>query len=453
MNTLATSLLAGTTLAVAAAAGTSYYMGGKIQQAIVTTADSWGEDQEVAVRLVHYERGVFTSSARSIWTFAGNDTTHEVQVTHDIRHGPFPRGYAAQVHTVFHLPDDIDPALTQALQGKHPLQWTAQVRWNQEARHTVQADSFQAKFDDGSTLDWGGLQAQWTMQPDGLHIQGSAQLPLLDVQTPSAQMRLRMQDLQLQLDNHKSAQYQFWSGPLQLQLAQLQVEDPEAPTFSVEDMDLTASSDLVDNLVQMRIQTQAAQAGTTDQQVQNAQLHITLTNIDANWLTQAVAWMHSSEAEEELQSWALLSSLPQLLAGHPEIAITHLQFQTSDGVSEFAARMGYTGEDPEAFTLIDLNATLQATLPQSVLEHLLSAKVRNDYVALLEQMGQPMDETSLGAAIQDGVRKRLQSLISQGAIHPTGNRFTSELTFDGDGFQLNGQPTKLHDLLMLGEAI
>ena len=119
-----------------------------------------------------------------------------------------------------------------------------------------------------------------------------------------------------------------------------------------------------------------------------------------------------------------------------------------------SARVAYTGQQPEMFNPIsDLQAQLHASLPKSVLIQLLDARVRSDYLALLEQLGNELDEQELQAAVDDGVGKRLKSLLSFGAIQDRGEKFTTELEFEQGELKLNGQPAELQNLLRMGGAI
>lgn len=451
MQRLTAYLLAGTTFAAAAAAATSYYMGGKIQQAVIETATRWGNDQEVSVQLVDYQRGIFTSSARSIWSFEGDTDSYEVPVTHSIQHGPFPYGYAAQVHSVFHLPEQTSATLRQALEGKEALRWTAQVQWNQATKHTIAADAFQANFQDGSSLAWGGLQGQWLIHPDGTHIEGNVFLPHLALQTPLEHLQLH--ELHLQFDHTQALTSSLWTGPLQVTLKQIKADTITAPLFSAKQLQLKIDSHVAGNLAGFQIASTAQQVSLHSQNAHDGKINIEIKNIDSDWLSQALSWLNSSESEEEMQTWSLINSLPELWAGHPEIHVSNFTLQTVEGSHEISAHLSYAGKDPHLFALNDIHGQLRATLPRTSLASLLGQRVRKDYVALLESMGQQVNADVLATSIQDGVTKRLESLVEYGAIQETDDSFTSELKFNSDGFELNGKPTKLYDLLMLGEAI
>lgn len=109
-------------LAVAGALATSYYVGGRIEQAIEQTADSWAEGSGVTVQVMDYERGIISSKATTLWSIATEDDTYEITAKHDILHGPWPMGKAAKVVSRFLLPEGTDPALVKALSSAH--------RWN-----------------------------------------------------------------------------------------------------------------------------------------------------------------------------------------------------------------------------------------------------------------------------------------------------------------------------------
>jgi uncharacterized protein YdgA (DUF945 family) len=164
-------------------------------------------------------------------------------------------------------------------------------------------------------------------------------------------------------------------------------------------------------------------------------------------------WAQGNGAAED-QGIALLRSLPTLLAGKPEFAITRLGMQTPDGPAELSARLAYVGQQPEAFNpATDIEGQFKALLPQPMLVQLLDAKVRSDYLTLLEQLGQEMSEEQLQAAVNDGVVKRMKTLLSQGVVEKRGDALEATLEFSQGSFKLNGRPQPLQHLLGIGGAL
>ncbi|MGE8396583.1 MAG: DUF945 family protein, partial [Comamonas sp.] len=175
--------------------------------------------------------------------------------------------------------------------------------------------------------------------------------------------------------------------------------------------------------------------------------------VDATWLSAFLLWIQRN-SENGDQSTDLLRSLPVLLAGKPEIAITRLALETPEGPAEMRARIAYAGQTPEAFNpLTDLHMQMHAQIPKIIMAQLFDAKVRSDYLELLEQLEQEWDEEQLQTAVNDGVGKRLKGLLELGAIKDSGTLFSADAELKEGEFTLNGQPSELRNLLQMGGAI
>lgn len=431
----------------------SFYMGGRIHTAVQSQIAKWEDKGYAKIEVLDYQRGIFSSTAHSRWTVEGDESSYQIEAQHDIRHGPFPHGKAATVATTFYLPAGSDPHVLQALQGAHLAQWNAAVQWNHQAHHQLSSQPLQIDFDDGSSIRWGGLQAQWQVSAQQDHIQGSLDVPLLQAKTPEIDNNLAVSGLHLEMDTQYAAQESFWSGPITLEVGSIEIQDPEVAHVRARQLRLHALTTLNNRLVSLQLQSQAAEAMTPDQGIRQLELAMRFDNIDVQWFKDTLAWLGSNAEEEDVHVAALLDGLNQLLAAQPKIQFEKLAFETDAGISEIKGHLAYTGQQADTFDISEVQAALHATFPQSVVEHWLASKVRNDYVLLLDQLGQAFNETELEHAIASGVHKRLQSLLSLGAIKNQQDRFSAELVFDRDGLQLNGQPTAFQDLLMLGEAM
>ena len=453
MKKLAIGVLSAGALAVAGGLGTSYYMGGRIQQALEDTAQLWSTEDGFSVRVLDYERGLIQSQATTLWSFATEEDTYDLTVTHDIVHGPWPMGKAAKVVSRFVLPEDSEAALVQALQGRPPLEWSTTASWSGETAHTLFSPNFNTAFDDGSTLGWGGLKAQWVLSAERNAAKGFVQMPVLRVKVEEG-ISMDMEDTEVTFDANLPATLSFWNGPSSLKVGLLQVHDAEADTHSKwQGIDIQATSSLQDNMLQIGLQSSVSKVEMPDFSLNHIVLEAHAKRIDAAWFNDFLQWMQQN-AEEEGSSPALLSSLPELLVGKPEIAVTRLAMDTPEGSAEMSTRIAYVGQSPEAFNPIaDLHVQVHAQLPKAIMAQLLGSKVRSDYLELLEQLEQEFDEQALQAAVDDGVGKRLKGLLELGAIKDGGSSFSADMELNQGELTLNGQPNELRNLLQMGGAI
>ena len=453
MKKLAMGVLCAGALAIAGALGTSYYTGGRIQQAFEQTADTWSSEDGFAVRVLEYQRGLVTAHAQTLWSFADAENTYDIVVTHDIVHGPWPLGRAGKVVSRFVLPEDSEPELVEALQDRAPLEWVTLVGWQGNTTHAMTSPHFTAHFADGSTLTWGGLKADWTLSAEQHAAQGQVRMPVLRLKSEDGS-RMDLEDAELAFDSRIPEGHSFWDGPASFKLGLLSVLNPgDDSAFKIQQLQMDSTTRLQDQSVDMGLDTRMAKLETPTYSASELVASVQLKRIDATWLDEWMRWAQGNGAAED-QGIALLRSLPTLLAGKPEFAITRLGMQTPDGPAELSARLAYVGQQPEAFNpATDIEGQFKALLPQPMLVQLLDAKVRSDYLTLLEQLGQEMSEEQLQAAVNDGVVKRMKTLLSQGVVEKRGDALEATLEFSQGSFKLNGRPQPLQHLLGIGGAL
>lgn len=453
MKKLAIGVLSAGVLAVAGGLGTSYYVGVRIQQVLQDTASMWSSEDGVTVRILEYHRGITQSHAQTLWSLAAGEDTYDLTVTHDIVHGPWPMGQAAQVVSRFMLPPDSEPQLLEALQQHPPLEWTTTASWSGATKHTLYSPNFTAQFEDGSVLTWGGLKAQWNLSAQRHAASGLVQMPALRVKVEEG-TSMDLEDAEFTFDVHIPASLNFWNGPSTLQVGKLTVRDmQEQSQWQMQGIGIQLDSSLQDNRVQMALDSSIAKVELPEFTLGDLALEMQAKHINADWLSAFMLWMQRHSEDDGLSA-ALLNNLPALLASKPEIAVTRFGLQTPEGAAEMSASIAYVGPEPDAFNpLTDLHVQMHAQLPHTILSQLLDIKVRNDYLALLEQLGQSFDEAELQAAVDDGVGKRLKSLLDLGAIQDKGMAFSTNIELKQGELTLNGQPTELRHLLQMGGAI
>ena len=453
MKKSAIGVLCAGALAIAGALGTSYYVGERIQQEFERTASAWNADDTLSVRVLDYQRGITSSHAISLWSFVGEEESYDIAVTHDIVHGPWPWGKAARITSHFQLPPNSEPQLQQALKGQDPLQWRITADWHGATEHQLQSPAFAVEFEDASALTWGGLQAQWQLSVQRDQAQGFVHMPSMRTEVEEGN-QMAWKDAKLTFDAQIPKGRRFWQGPVQLQIAQLTLQEPETGTqLGVQELKLDGDTRMQGDLVDMQLHSSMRKLEMPDYSAQNFKLSAQLQHIHADWLDQWVQWVQRGNSEEE-PAIALWQAFPTLLSGKPMLNVQQLSVDTEDGPANFSAQLSYVGQDAQAFDpASDIQALLRAKLPKSMLVQLLDAKVRSDYLMLLEQLGQDLDEQDMQAAVEDGVSKRLKGLLELGAIQEDGEHYGAELQLQQGELTLNGKPTELQSLMQLGGAI
>lgn len=453
MKKRAIGVLSAGALAVTAALVTSYHIGEKIQTTIEASIQKWSRADGLTIRLLSYERGVIHSDAQTLWSFTSGDEIYDFTVTHTIVHGPWAKGQAGQITSHLLLPQDSEPALVQALHNRPPLQWTITANWSGDTSHRLNAPNFTSLFDDGSSLTWGGLTAQWDLNAQRNHAKGFVNMPVLRVKAPESHS-LDVEDMQWNFDATAPAAFNFWTGPASLQIGLLAMQDLESDShLKVQQVQVKADSNLAGEQLQMHLQGNAAQAVSQAYNLDTLALELDFRNLNAHWLEH---WMNQPTviAPEEPAWVSMLQQLPLFLESQPDLALTQLTMHTPEGIIAISGRARYQGNVQESATpLLDLHMNLQAQVPKPVLRAILDSKVRSDYMDLLEQMQQEIDEPQLQRAVNDGVSKRLKGLIQWNAVRESADAFSTELELKNGAFTLNGENRDLADLLQIGGPI
>lgn len=453
MNKLVVGIVGAGVIAGVAALGCSYYVGGQIEQSLEQATQEWSAQEGFAVSILEYERGIVGAKAKTQWSFDDEDEHFEIIATHDITHGPWARGQAGSIDSRFPLPEDSDPDLQKALQGRAALEMFTRIGWQGQTEHTFTSPEVTVNFADGSDMGWGGLQAALSVSAERTAAQGWARMPALKLKSEDGS-RLELQDTTLDFSGTIVAGHSFWDGPASMKVGSVRVFEPEgASSITLQGVALDSTTSVREDMIDTSFKVHVANIDAPGYATSDMQLHLSLKNIASSWLDQLLAWTQGN-MQDDAHRMELLRSLPVLLERKPEIAIERLAIRTPEGHSELSARLAYQGENTSTFDpLTDLYGSLRASMPQALLKMLMAEKVRSDYATLLEQLGQEMEEAALQAEVDDGVQKRIQGLLNNDIVRVQGDTFSAELEYSQGDIKLNGVSTSLQKLWGIGGAM
>lgn len=432
--------------------GTSSYMGGKLEQGFQDAAAQWSRDG-LKIQVLSYERGTFSSTAKTVWTYEkGEDEPLQFTADHQISHGPLPRGHAAEVHTLFHLPDNAGDELRAALNGRAPVELTTKVGWTRSTSNLMTSPVVAGKFE-GTDLNWGGMKIEWDMPADMKAAKGTASFPSLQFKSAEGGS-MAMDNATMRFDMKQPKDQQFWTGPFAMTLAKLSaqpLDKDKLPSF-VQDLSIDTDAVLKNDVVEVSIKGGLKSAQLEDRKADDLALEMAFHNIDAAWINQAMelgklarASMEEddgpeAEANADLRK-ALMKGMTQALARKPELEIKRLAMRTKDGVSELGAALRYQGDGSDMSTLLkDLKLSLDAKLPKPAMEDLMGQRARRSYLALIEDSGQEYDNDELEAAVKASVQERMDSLLEQGVFENKAGIMTTHIHFEHGEAKVNGKP-------------
>lgn len=456
---------------VAGTLGTSYYMGTKLQQSF-TEGLAKGEEHGVKIQIASYERGAFSSTAKTIWTL--NNSSDPVQFTaeHKINHGPLPMGHAAEIHTRFNLPDDTDPALKTALNGRSPLEVETKVGWSRASTSVMTSPAVNTQFKD-SEMSWGGMKVIWDMPADMKAAKGNAHFAGLQFKDEEGSVSL--DKAEMRFDVKQPQGQKFWTGPFAMTIAKIAAskQEEEGKTSSSQFAEISMDSDTVlqGDVVQMSLKTSIKTAKLEDKQADDLVLDMAFNNIDTNWINQVMEMSkrnnpllgssdeESDEARSDDESTLdlrtnMLKSLTQALARHPEIEFKRLSMRTPDGVSEFSAAIQYLGDGQTMGNLMqDLKVSLKADMPKPFMENMLLSRKRSSLLAAFEGDGDySIEDLEEAAKVQ--AQASLEMLTEQGIFAEQDGKMRTDIAFTKGEFHVNGKPLNPEgSAVLMGEAL
>lgn len=455
MKKLGIGIAAAVAALVVGGATTSYVMGGKLQEGFESTAKDWSKPP-LGIEVQSYERGLFSSTAKTLWTVNTGDEQVQFTARHEMKHGPWPRGHAAEIATTFAINADAPPEWVTAYKDKAPLVWNATVGWSKKSQHNIASPAISGNFD-GEKLSFGGFTANFEMPGDLKGMKGTATMPSLLIQPgPDSADKAEVQlgTSNMRFDVKQAAGQEFMVGSFNWALDKLAATSKgknETTTLVgfVMDTDTQLQGDVVNTTVNTKVQSFAA----PDTKVSDIAVDLALRNLDAAWLNQVTKASQEAQGNPQLLQGLLMGGLQQLLAKKPELEIKRISWRSDEGVSEVAASVTYQGDPATSPNpLADIKASARLSMPKPVLYALMTSRVRDGYLEQLDD-GEEPDAQMLSSAVQEDVDARLGMLLQSGILVEKDNLMTTQLDYSAGKVQANGKELNNESMMGLMQAM
>lgn len=457
-------IAAAAVVVVAGALGTSYYMGGKLEQEFTANLPKLNMNG-VTVKVVSYERGAFSSTAKTSWTMEGADEPVQFMADHRISHGPLPMGHAAQIHTSFQLPADADEALKTALNGRSPLEVDTKLGWGRSSSSVMTSPAVTARMKD-SDVNWGGMKVEWEMPADMKAAKGTAQFAALHFKDEEGSAG--MDKAQMRFDIKQPEGQKFWIGPFAMTIdkfsALKQEEEGKTSASSFEGISMDSDTKLNGDVVEMTLKSGIKSIKLEDTKADDLLLDVSFHNLDASWINNVIdmskrksASTDEGEAPEDLEPdlrEKLMNSLTQALARKPSIDINRVSMRTEDGVSEFGASLSYIGDGQKMGNLLkDVKLSLKADVPSKAMDAFLVSRKKNALLSVFEDESEyKPEEIEETAKLQ--AQASVQALKDKGILLEKDGKLNTQIVYANGEIQVNGKA--LDDTgtaVLMGEAL
>ena len=448
----------------AGAMGTSYYMGGKLQQEFTEKLPQLNT-QGVSVKVVSYERGAFSSTAKTSWTLEGSDEPVQFMAEHKISHGPLPMGHAAQIHTSFQLPADTDEAVKTALNGRSPLEVHTKIGWSRSSSSVMTSPAITARIKD-SDMTWGGMKAEWDMPADMRAAKGTADFAALHFKDEEGSAG--MDKAQMRFDIKQPEGQKFWVGPFAMSIDKFAFlrneEEGKTSASSFEGISMDSDTILKDGVVEMTLKSGIKSAKLEDAKADDLLLDMSFHNLDAAWFNDVIDMSKrktaSTEEGEESEGLEpdlrekLMKNLTQALARKPSIDFKRISLRTEDGVSEFGASIAYTGDGQKMRNLVeDIKLSFKADVPSKALDNFLTSRKKKAMLALFEDDSDYKPE-EIAETAKEQAQASVHALKEQGILLEKDGKLNVEIVYANGEIQANGKALDADGTaLLMSEAL
>lgn len=448
--------IAAMAMLLAASVTTSYVVGGKLQEGLLQSAPTWNKPP-LAMEVLGYERGLFTSTAQTQWTLSTGDDQVQFTAQHTIWHGPWPRGHAAEITSTFAVDSNAPPAWITAYKNKAPLVWHTTLGWGKRSRHTLTSPAFNGNFD-GDKVRFGGLEADFEIPGDLQGIKGTARLPSLALQ-PAAdghqRSALELGASTLRFDIQQAPGYGFLVGSVHWGLESLlSTASDQKKRLQIAGLTLDTHTVAHTEVVNTTLNTRIQNLVTEDSQISDITLELGLHNLDAAWLNQLSQASQAGQADPQALHNALQGALPQLLARKPELEIKRARWRTAEGDGEITATLAYHGNPSDsASPLADLKASLQLSMPQASLQALMRSRLQGSYQERQAGADGAAAPEQLAPSMEKEAEDRLRSLVQAGIVLNKEQRLSTQLNYSDGKLQANGKVLNDNEVMDLLHAL
>jgi len=472
MNKKLISAVSALVLLFALYAGTSWYIGGRVQTETNNAVDSlntyiaknWSD--QVRVTLRNYERGVFSSQASYLLTFPASKTatlSPEVLVVNRITHDALPvaqiaRGnfewLSASIHTTL-APTAFTETLFKATGGQSLIEGHTQLNVKGVAKldwvirpvdHTQ--DTVRSRFA-GATL-------VAELGPSFQHTKGELKVKALNI--TDGKITLDIKASRLHTDTHPG-QSGLGIGISGADIGELTLTSLNFPTVTAKQVNTRLILNEKDNLLSGQSHYDIERLTIDKKDWGTLQLTASYDKLNSNTVkslgdlySSILTRSLNSEPDADLMTAADLKQfwgyLQTLVKNSPTIRLDPLIWQTANGQSSITLstvlapvelRSGGLGLNSNPIQAIEATFALSRAMAVGVLTTGLEAN------GVSPAQAKSTAEKDIAAALAVAAKLKLGAL--------KGDRFIAQLSFKENVFRVNGQPISAETLLTLASSL
>lgn len=433
---------------------------------------SVGAGATVTLKLLSFDRGLFSSSARYEIDVQAPDEdgrTRQFSVLlHDhLEHGPFPvsrlaRGQLMPVAAQSHFQLERSPLterLFEAAGGEAPFEGNVSYGYDGRQQGDLHSAAFKVTDEDGEFRVSPAVVTFETQGTTAVRLDG--ELPELDLNlqhvTTGQPVRISVRGLGMSVDNHEDANG-FALGPSAVTLKRMEIQSGDEPAVVVQNASFDAALAEGERGLDMSAGYRVGQVDFQGQTLRNLALVFGLRHIDGDKLKalvdrykvilvdsatpeDAFASMTSAQ-QQEMQALAL-----QLLEHNPTLALDEFGFETAHGAARLAVVLDLRAPNAQAFSLDAMATSMLASLKADAG---VDKGLLRDVVSLVAQRQQPAGQLDPAALKQeaDATAELISGVaLGNGWFRLDGDRLVSSLRYADDRVTLNGREMSVQEFM------
>ncbi len=448
-------------LLAALAAATPYFAGMKAEAALRADHEIMANElvlPNLTITLDSYQRGYLASEAVTAITFtsgAENTSPLRFELHHHINHFPsLGHGAIASARSELVLPPEMQQVTKPFLKGRAPLTITTYIGLSGEETAILHSPAFTAVLEDGSTLEWQGIEGSGSRSGDANRMTSDLTLPGLRYN--SAEGTIAFSDMRYSSDMSRGA-LAMWYGTAQATLRSLQLGGSgEESVILLNDVRLASAQQERGTATDGSITIELGKSSFGEVTVESALYDMELRNLDTKTVAEIEQAMREADSsgDESQLGLALLDTLPALLQGQPEFNIRNLRFKSTLGNFDGKLHLAFTGEWDEAMTdnplgiLAMITADIEIAISKSLLVSLGQSQMRTTVADMAEMQGEELSDEEIEAMASERASQQLELLAANEYLLERDDRYISKLRFEKGQLTINGKPANE----FLGEA-
>jgi uncharacterized protein YdgA (DUF945 family) len=429
--------------------GGPYLLGVQAKRDYEHTIAAMAKDAKLPIKLTHYERGIFSSSAVTELAMPG--AGYSLKVNHKIYHGPLlfdsskvkPNGFhfgLALVQNTVVLEPEV-PAYTTVRRifgNQDPISWKSIIGFNGAIKTYIFSPAVEHTTDAGVVVSWKGLEGDVWVNKNYDAVKASLKAPGISVKGPDFNGGFKGWDYKV---DYNQGAYKLWVGGGNTGVQQIEAQYP-GHNYVIDSLDTHGVASLDSQSYQIKGDMKLVKAQTPMGQYGPGALFLSIFNIDPEGLEQLNDFLKKDNAGTSAE---LKPILKKLLLKMPTLTIDNTKLTLPEGDMTLDVKASVGGpaiasmgdEVNESAYLNTFVVNVDVLMPQLALKRFLTISVEKDIKAKAEVAA--LSEAEQKAAVDKEVNLKIEKVKNTGILSEEASNYRIKFGFEQGKLMANGK--------------